>query len=124
MKKLSDNLFVVDERERITVKVEAIKTLSSVNVSLDGQGFALQDNHFEFQASTERGTTHFLVLVFNFSVTDGAYHVNLKGDTGGSFRFDVSSSGSPVSSRLLEFSVGSAGNTRLGIEPPSPWPEG
>jgi hypothetical protein len=125
MKKLSDHFFIVERKERITIKIESIKTPSLVNISLDGNGFSLKGDEFEFQASAEKSTTHVLVLLFTFVEADGSYRVSLKGDAGGgSSKFTVSGSGGGVESRLLEFSVGSAEDTRVGIDPPSPWPEG
>jgi hypothetical protein len=129
MKKISSDLYIVEPNETVTIKIEAVNTPSLVAISLDGKATQLQGEPFEFQASPQKGTTHALLLLFTFAGGEqpsGSYHVNLKGSEAGTFRFSVDlDSSSPVSSRALEFRVGSTEiDGKFGIDPPSPWPHG
>ena len=77
MKKINSELYVVEPSETITIKIETINTENLSAISLDGEPIQPQDGRFEFQASPEKGTTHFLAFAFHFvgsEQSSGTYH--------------------------------------------------
>ena len=129
MKKIDKDLYIVEPNERITIAIESINTENLAAISLDGETTLVEHGHFAFHASTQKGTTHHLVFLFNFAGSQdesGSYHVNLTGSAGGTFNFSADlSSSQPVKSLARTFRVGSAEiEGPLGIDPPEAWPHG
>jgi hypothetical protein len=128
MKKLSDDFYIFEPDETITIKIHAVNTPDLSAVALDGSPIPREGERFEFQAPSQKGTTHFLVFAFTFSGTEqtsGSYQVNLSGSAGGSSKFSVElSSSNPISTLTRNFRVGSAEGGKVGLDPPAPWPHG
>src|SRR4051794_5752326 len=110
MKKISNDLYIVEQNEIVHITISAVGTTHAVNASIDGQGSSVpQGSPLDFQASGEIGRTHYLVFLFTFtSNVGGSYQVDLSGSAEGSFSFEVLQNESyPVLSESLTFRVGS-----------------
>jgi hypothetical protein len=115
--------YEVEFGEAISLLIEPVGVPFLVAGMLDGRSINLSEgNEFRFMIDKQPGSTHFLVLEFQFlpdSPENPRYAVELKSSEGPPYPFSVSAN-DQVKDISIKFHVIS-GSGSLGIKPPKPW---